>query len=66
MFSYKRVVNIASYDNCMLINSYFAFGFWVFALYYDNLIAISCRHILAPMQLVLSCVASYTYLAALP
>ena len=37
------VVNIASYDNYMLINSYLTFCF--FAFFYDNLIAIRCIYV---------------------
>ena len=36
------VVNVASYDNYMLINSYLTFCFLLFAFCYDNLIAIRC------------------------
>ena len=44
-FSYSMcVVNVVSYDNYMLINSYLAFGFllFAFAFFYDNVIAIRC------------------------
>ena len=39
------VLNVASYDNYMLINSYLAFCclFLLFAFFYDNLIAIRCN-----------------------
>ena len=36
------VVNVASYDNYMLINSYLTFCFLLFAFFYDNLIEIRC------------------------
>ena len=36
------VVNVASYDNYMLINSYLTFCFLLFSFFYDNLIAIRC------------------------
>ena len=38
------VVNVASYDNYMLINSYLTFCFLLFAFFDDNLIAIRCIH----------------------
>ena len=36
------VVNVASYDNYMLINSYLALCFLLLAFFYDNIIAIRC------------------------
>ena len=37
-------MNVASYDNYMLINSYLTFCFLLFAFFYDNLIAIRCTY----------------------
>ena len=38
-------MNVASYDNYMLSNSYLTFCFLLFSFSYDNLIAIWCIHI---------------------